>query len=245
MTAITIYNSIKLKFRLGRTRGIFCNEAADSELLPKSRFILMDTAYEIYKTRQNFRTGFRFWAPQQWGYHFILPPRWMVLSRDLRFISQYRDQFRLLRTGKIVWGYLVQANTLLFEAGPKNHPAALVYSPDPTFHNNLPALASLAKDLFALKNQTLTHPETEELKIFADAITSEVRGLLNVEIPRHSTWGKQVYFTTLTVHRKHLPTGYLKLGWFPLLIAPDTSSAVMILPERYWSANLKTLWLED
>ncbi|MEM9162643.1 MAG: hypothetical protein AAGC54_06185 [Cyanobacteria bacterium P01_F01_bin.4] len=62
----------------------------------------MNTAYEIYETRQTFLTQFRFWAPQQWGYHFILPPRWMVRDRDRRFIAQYRDQFRLLLTGQLV-----------------------------------------------------------------------------------------------------------------------------------------------
>ncbi|MEM9906424.1 MAG: hypothetical protein AAF921_15510 [Cyanobacteria bacterium P01_D01_bin.44] len=137
----------------------------------------MNTAYEIYETCQTFRARFRFWAPQQWGYHFILPPRWMVRDRDRRFIAQYRDQFRLLLTGQLVWGKLVQANNQLFEPGEQNLPANLVYSPDPWFDNNLPALASLAQDLFALKNKTLNHPETEELKIFADAITNEIRGL--------------------------------------------------------------------
>ncbi|MEM9162642.1 MAG: hypothetical protein AAGC54_06180 [Cyanobacteria bacterium P01_F01_bin.4] len=140
---------------------------------------------------------------------------------------------------------MVQANNQLFEPGKENLPANLVYSPDPWFDHNLSALARLARDLFELKNKTLTHPETEELKVFAEAITSEVRGLLNVEIPHHITWDKQVYFTSLVSHRKHLPTGYLKLGWFPLLVAPNKTPAVMVVPERYWSANLKALWLGD
>lgn len=205
----------------------------------------MDTAYEIDETRQAFRARFRFWDFRHWGYHFILPPRWMWEDRDRRFISQYRDQFRLLLTGKIVWGHLVQANNQLFKPGKEDLPANLVYSPDLAFDSNLSALSSLAQDLFALKNQTLSHPETEELKIFADAITSEVRGLLNVEIPRHMSWNKPVYFTSLVFHRKHLPSNYLKRGWFPLLVAPDKTPAVMVVPGRYWSANLKALWLKE
>ena len=44
------------------------------------------------------------------------------------------------------------------------------------------------------------------------------------------------------VHRKHLPRGYLRANWFPLVVAPKETPASVILPGRYWDAELVRRW---
>lgn len=203
----------------------------------------MDTAQIITETRQNFQQHCRLCSPAQWPYNFLLPPRWMVSGRDRRFVAQYRDQCLLLRQGQIVWSHLVQANSQLFKPGHDNLPLNVVYSLDPSFDNNLSLLSGLAQYLFGLKHQSLTHPETAEIQIFAEAITHETQGLLNIEVPRHLSENRQVFFTSLVCHRKHLPGGHLQRGWFPLLTAPTHTRATLIVPGRYWASKLQETWL--
>jgi hypothetical protein len=169
----------------------------------------------------------------------------MFKYRERRFCSLYFDQLLLLKQGAIVWASLVQANNLLFKPGENNHPANIVYSADPVFHGNLEELGRIARELYELKEKQLNHPEVADLTTIAQAITNEMDRLLNIEISDSLTAHRIVYFTTIMVHRKHLPFGYLNSGWFPILIAPDKTTAVMLLPSRYWSPSLLKVWCAD
>lgn len=201
-----------------------------------------DIAYCLNHTRDRFEEKSKGFSLERFFYNLLLPQWWMIKYRDKRFLALYRDQRILMKRGMVVWAHLVQANNLLFEKGKFNHPANIVCSPDYLFDDNLSKLAIISRELYQLKNQKIEHPEMSELKVFADAITNENRGLLNVEIPNSITFNKTVYFTTIMVYRKHIPLGYLKSGWFPVLIAPEKTPAAMILPSRYWSSSLIEAW---
>ena len=166
----------------------------------------------------------------------------MIREGDRRFCVLYRDQTILLQQGIVVWGRLVQSNNLLFKPGRWDHPAVIVCSPDPIFHSSLGELTRIARELYELKDKKIEHPEMLDLINFAEAITNEMDCLFNIEIPNCLTLNQLVYFTSIMVYRKHLPEGYLKQGWFPVLIAPDKTPAAMILPSRYWQPSLLQVW---
>lgn len=162
-----------------------------------------------------------------------------LVKRDkLRIVL--RDQFILRDHGRVVWGFLVQANQFLFD--PSNRlvlPANVIYSPDPYFDNRVPLLQDAARGLFDLKG---TSPNDAELETFAKAITDERARTMRLALPRSLCQGRDAYFTTCLIQPAHLPGGYLASGFFPLLICPEETEAVMILPARYWSEGLYNVW---
>lgn len=201
----------------------------------------MNLAYLLSATRETFGQAPRSFSLFSQLYNRVYPPMWMIRwGDDLRCV--YRDQRKLFKEGKVVWGHIVQANNALFEPGKGNYPADMLYSLDPYFDNNLEALERIAHRLYGLKGKEV---EDEEARYFSDAITDEHTRVLNVQLPKSLSGGREVYFTTFMVHRKHLPTGYLVSGWFPILALPGASDATMILPSKYWAADLIPLWNPD
>lgn len=178
--------------------------------------------------------------PLESMYNKLKKPDWMKKSNDKRFECIYNDQKLLFSEGKIVFGYIVQANTLLFEPGNFDSPACIVFSEDEYFDDNFEELFEIANSLFSLKG---TNVEDSEIKKFVDVITDEMTALYNVQLPNKVTKNKAVFYTTIMVRRSHLPTKYLKLGWFPILTCPNKTKASIILPSRYWSNDLINEWL--
>jgi hypothetical protein len=176
--------------------------------------------------------------------YFRLQPsflmRFVFLSRldNLRMVA--RDQYLLRDHGRVVWGFLVQANEVLFD--PRNRqvlPANVIYSPDTYFDDRVALLQGVAGGLFQLKG---TSPGDEELEKFATAITNEVARTMRLPLPRPLCQGKEVYFTTCLIQPSHLPGGYLASGFFPIVICPEETDAVLILPARYWPNELCQVW---
>lgn len=159
----------------------------------------------------------------------------------LRLVT--RDQERLRDHGWVVWGALVQANEVLFN--PSNRqtlPANVIYSTDAFYDDEPDLLQDLASGLFELKG---TDPDDEELERFANAVTDELARNMKLRLPASICEGRKVYFTTCLIHPPHLPGGYLAQGVFPLLICPEQTDAVMILPSRYWPRDLRERWMSD
>ena len=181
----------------------------------------------------------RTFSLKQHQYHSVHPPRWMIEHSDERFGSQYQDNELLMAKGEIALAYLVQANVLLFKQGSEDCPAAIIYSLDPFFEDHVGELRTIAELLYGMKGK---HKVPKGLKSFADSITNEYTALLNQEIPRISTAGRQVYYTCLMVHRKHIPEGRIIGSWFPLLTLPRATTATMILPADYWPESMVEEW---
>ncbi|MCC6698235.1 MAG: hypothetical protein IT365_21610 [Candidatus Hydrogenedentes bacterium] len=158
----------------------------------------------------------------------IKPPNWMDSDDDLMEI--YRQQDLLIREGEIVWAAVVQANELLFDKGPEDHPAMVVYCPDRSVDSRPEWLGELASYLFDLKNTT---PQDAGERQLADMITDELERGLGWTVPASITGGMVVRSTSVMVIRRHLPGGVLAETFLPLLIHPDTV-ATMIVPYKYW-----------
>jgi hypothetical protein len=163
-------------------------------------------------------------------------------NRD-KLCTILRDQDELQDYGRIVWGYLVQANSLLFTVENQlTCPGNAVYSPDRFFDDRLDALEAIAGSIGELKG---TLPRSKAARTFAEAVTDEMKRTMRLQIPEELCDSRTVYFTTLLIQPDHLPNGFIARGFFPLLISPKRTDAVMILPSRYWPRDLVRLWTED
>ncbi|MDR7306573.1 hypothetical protein [Rhodoferax saidenbachensis] len=152
----------------------------------------------------------------------------MTSNDELRLI--YVDQKALLNSGSVVWGAIVQANKLLFNAGTEDHPVLIVYSLDPHFDANPDQLLDIAKTLFGLKGNA---PESPEHARFASMITNEMERAMSWVVPQELTDGYEVTASTMMLIRKHLPNNRLERSLMPLLTHPSTP-ATMVLPSSYW-----------
>jgi hypothetical protein len=164
-----------------------------------------------------------------------------VQSND-RLLRILKDQEILLARGQVVWGQLIQANQILFD--PKNRmtcPANVLYSTDPFFDGRLSLLSSMARGLFAQKGSTRAN---RELQGFVDAVTNERARVLRREMPHSYTGGRSVCFATCFIQPAHLPHGYLNRPSFPVIVNPEETPAMMLLPARYWPSELVEHWRE-
>ncbi|MCP4695128.1 MAG: hypothetical protein GY859_44280, partial [Desulfobacterales bacterium] len=193
----------------------------------------------LQKTRARFGYAPRSFSLGQRLYNHIRIPSAMRDVADGAYKFIYRDQNLLMNRGRVVWGHIIQANELLFKPGPHDCPAAVVFSLDPWYENNLARLESIAHDLYNLKAEK---KGDREIDFFADVLRDEGTPMFSTVIPKAITGKIPVFYTTIVVHRKHLPVNYLNSVWFPLLINPIKTVAAMILPARYWDPDLINFW---
>lgn len=165
-----------------------------------------------------------------------------VSTFDDRFDTLSKDLPHLYSNGTVVWAYIIQANSELFEKTSGTCPAVVVYSTDPYFDGNLKELRAVAEQLYALKDQ---EGMEEDLQKFASVISDEMSCMLNMLVPKSLTSGRAVYYTSIMVFRKHLPQKFLRHGWFPLLVSPRKTRSSMILPSKYWSDRMIDMWSRD
>lgn len=196
--------------------------------------------------RENFGTAPRSFGDAEQQAFKLQPSLIMRIVLTVTFDklrTVLRDQDILRDQGRVVWGFLVQANQVLFN--PKNRqvmPANAIYSPDPYFDDRVRELLDVAQGLFQLKE---TYPGNREMKKFANAVTNEMLRTMRLAIPRDLCDGKEAYFTTCLIQPSHLPGGYIAAGFFPLVICPEKTKAVMILPAPYWPEELRASWIGE
>lgn len=135
---------------------------------------------------------------------------------------------RVLKTGTIVYAYLVAAPAHLFDPthadmGAPVLPAAVVYSLDEFYLMYPKRLAPIAKSLYENRaNNPLKDPKA--------LFPSE-------PVPDGLTGGRKVYLATVMVHRDHLPLGYLTDTLFPIIASPEETAA-FVVDKKFWTDAL-------
>lgn len=149
----------------------------------------------------------------------------ITTARIMKSFRPYYDR-KVLSSGKIYYGQIVEANSRLFDRNFKELilPAVVVYSPDEYYENYPYELGDIAKTLFADKRNNILR---NDLKYFS-----------NVKVEESLTGGREVYISTIMVYRYHLPTGYLKRGLFPVIADPQGCTSVFIVDSKYWTEGL-------
>ena len=166
-------------------------------------------------------------------------PKWAKDKGDSRFDIVYRDQDLLYSEGKIVLAHVFKANSHLYKYGEYDSPAAVVFSEDSYFEENFYELDKIVCHLVDLVERDYDDSEFRNLaRILADERSAQ----FNIFLPQDISNGRKVYFTTIMVHRKLLPSNYLKSNWFPLLICPSKTKASIILPYYCWDSDLAVMW---
>lgn len=144
--------------------------------------------------------------------------------------------FSTLKTGKIVYSCIVQANAKLFTPSKFIHqvlPAVVVFSMDEYYDKNPLELKNIAKDLFANKQNNV--------------LKNEHMYFANLPVPECFTNGRQVFVSTILVYRKHLPWGGITGTHLivPLIANPEKCSSAFIVDSLYWSKNIVANYLSE
>ena len=205
-------------------------------------FVRSRWPYRLYRARRNPRLAGAFHLPPRPGllerlYLRVRPPRW---CRKDDLLAVFKDRGKLLREGNIVPAVLVQANALLFERGAYDAPANVIYTTDGDAEQPVARMLEVARKIFSLKN---TKPEDADEARFARMVSYELGRDFRVTVPEKLSDGLDLTYTTIMVHRRHLPEGRLAVPYFPLLIHPE-SRAAMILPARYWPDDFLEEWVK-
>ena len=175
--------------------------------------------------------------PDRICYLNIRKPFWCNTEDDLWHL--FKNKWKVIKNGNIVWGHIVQANVLLFKPGTNDCPASVLFSPDPKEVINLSALNYASGCMFNLKNTT---PGDEELLQIANTLTDEMSRTFGVKVPQKFCQGFNFYEASTFISRKHLPNGVLSGSVFPLLVSSRSPYYCFPLPSKYWSKNIVDYW---
>ena len=164
-------------------------------------------------------------------------PLWAYNKSSKDLAKVYKDQKVLYSQGRIALGTIVQANEELFKTdNAMSLPAVFLFSEDEYFLENPNKLIDMANKLYSLKGKETVDIEVKE---FVDAITDEYTTILNKKLPFSISNGRDVYYTTIIVHRMHIPNIYLDRVLYPLLVYPEKVDSSFILSSFYWSDGLE------
>ncbi len=143
------------------------------------------------------------------------------------------SDFGVLRGGKVVWGYIVQANETLYQNQRIDMlavPAVILYSPDAYFDGDPLELKRIAERLYRAKESNFLRNESSFFtnKRLSDAVTD----------------GREVYASCLMVYRPHFPLYMATDGLLPLVASPSERSA-FALNLKYWTANFAAYYVHN
>jgi hypothetical protein len=168
-------------------------------------------------------------------------PKPRRLPPDHLYCAQQRDANILLKHGQVVMACVAEADPTLMKPGKSIGEANIVYSTDELFEQMPSLLANIAITVTSIReNQGLG----TEYTILVDCMDGKTNYRLDLPIPKDICYDKEAYLTTVYVNPKHLPLPMLYRGFFPILICPERTPHVMVLPSHYWSQEMKDAWLE-
>lgn len=154
-------------------------------------------------------------------------PKWLDPSAPLNQV--YRDLRTLQAHGKVVWGRVVQANSMLYEAGRTDLPAVVVFAGSDAIGPH--ELAWIAGRLYASRDEPIDR--------LSQLLDDEHADFFRYPGPEWLTGGREVFFSTMMFFREHLHQGYLTSRDFPLVVAPEHTRAVLALPYDLWGEDLR------
>jgi len=199
---------------------------------------------ELLETcRQNFGSAprrFSFW--ERMTYLRVPKPSWLKLKRSDELTTLFDHCETTFQNGRVVWGFVIQANSLMFQPGKVNCPGEMVYSLEDSYDPDPFDLQTIAKTLFDLKGTT---PEDPELSPIADYLTDERIRVFGLKVPEWIARTLPCKISTTFFVRKHIPGGMIQKPLFPLIVNPQTPHVVLPLPEKFWPADLKKWWLGE
>src|SRR5262249_27826616 len=113
--------------------------------------------------------------------------------------------------GEPTIGWLVQANSDLFEEGLMDLPALVLISPDEEVANDEAFMTDLADRIMELKGTDPDDCDDEDEAFVAELMADEtyVEGK-RARLPQRFARGRKVYLVHIFVYRDHLPGGRIR-----------------------------------
>lgn len=214
----------------------------DEQALPWARWLA--------ECQQRFGAAPRHFDPQTLDY-IRLDNGWiygLLFFIPMCKLLKNSRQRSIFRRGQVVWGHVIQANSVLWSpsqiAGPGREeaddaPGELVFSLDVSGRVNPEYLAAVAENLAGLRGQPTADPE---LKPIADYLEAETVRAFGWSVPKRLSPQVPCYISTTIFLRKHLPNGYLHHSFFPIVVSHRPPYYAMPLPGRFWSPELLAWW---
>jgi hypothetical protein len=133
--------------------------------------------------------------------------------------------------GEATVGWLVQANSNLFEDGNLDYPALVLISPDPDVADDEPFMTRLAERIMGLKGADC---DDDDEAFVSGLVTDETyREGRRDKLPKSLTKGKAVYLGHIWVCRDHLPGKKLTQPFVPCTVIWDEpGSLICTRPHR-------------
>ncbi len=169
----------------------------------------------------------------------IATPDWAE-SDDLKFL--FSNTEKLIGTGRLVWGALIQANGELFDprgllAG-RAAPGEVLY--DPAGRTSPEALCELAKTVFSLK---ATAVQDEACAYISQYLADETVRVFGLTLPKKIA-AYPLKLSTTWFEQPKLAAGAIFLRHFPLIISDAVPGAVLPLPCHMWPDSFTQEWLD-
>jgi hypothetical protein len=145
----------------------------------------------------------------------------LVVLIPLAIIDRRKTK-RVLDEGEHTTGWLVQANTDLFEEGVMDLPALVLISPDKETMRDEEFLADLAERIMDLKGTAAKDCDDEDEEFVAELMRDEtyVEGKRD-KLPKRFAEGRTVYLAHIWVCRDHLPKKRLRGSRIPCAVIWD------------------------
>ncbi len=166
-------------------------------------------------------------------------PPWLRSHGDdrLQILFDYAEE--VFRDGVVVWGYMVQANVLMFRPGRDNCGGLIVYSLDNPQTVAPAELQRVARALYSLKD---TKPEDPDVARVAAMITGERARVYGYPVPSSLSPTTCCKISSTFFVRKHLPDRKLTAPLFPIVVNPEVPHVAIPLPAKYWPEALIEWW---
>lgn len=167
----------------------------------------------------------------------IPTPNW---AKDDQLEGFFENQSHVLN-GRLTWGWLIQADEDLSEAGESDGLGEVVFCSKPGISAQVETLKAVAE---TLRGYQTTFPDHPNLKAVAALVNDPAIRKFGTPIPAKLTNSHPCAISTIYIPRKHLPEGKLSDPLFPILVSENPQMA-MILPERFWPEAFREQWCKS
>lgn len=163
-------------------------------------------------------------------------PSWIEGDRMGEHFTDFKE---LMENGEIIWGVVIQANSLLFSEGDDDCPGELVYSCEPGF-DDLKALIEIKDKIADLKG---TEPEDPRLNEIAFYLTDEMVRVFGLDVPESIAGSLKCKISTTFFMRKHFPDRVLSRGIMPILVyEKGENTYATVVPSDFWPEYFTDWW---
>lgn len=186
-------------------------------------------------------------------------PVWM--EKDKLYDNLYAEKQRIFSEGEICYGWIIQANKILFDFFPQiDCPATIIYSHDEIVNCNPWLLEYIAKGIYAYKESPLN--EVPELfrdvvacvqdeydrASFTGTLLFKDEGVLDLYGEDEKCYYSgtleakglkfSVCIATTMIYRRFIPARKIVCSMMPVIALSNDAAKMHILPKKYWTRKL-------